>query len=147
MKILLKRSLNTMFKLNSREKRLFLFLIALIILFIAFFLQGKFIQQITNSRADLNNEIEKYELVKQQLAIINLEINQDLNQLSLDELIVNLNSSGFNASLDEDLILVKNIPVTKLQELIISLDSQKNILKNVRIEQSESIFLIEIAID
>tara|TARA_B100000963_G_scaffold347415_1_gene353692 strand:+ start:530 stop:940 length:411 start_codon:yes stop_codon:yes gene_type:complete len=136
-----------MFKLNSREKRLFLFLIALIILFIAFFLQGKFIQQITNSRADLNNEIEKYELVKQQLAIINLEINQDLNQLSLDELIVNLNSSGFNASLDEDLILVKNIPVTKLQELIISLDSQKNILKNVRIEQSESIFLIEIAID
>ncbi len=136
-----------MFKLNSREKRLFLFLIALIILFIAFFLQGKFIQQITNSRADLNNEIEKYELVKQQLAIINLEINQDLNQLSLDELIVNLNSSGFNASLDEDLILIKNIPVTKLQELIISLDSQKNILKNVRIEQSESIFLIEIAID
>jgi len=147
MKILLKRSLNTMFKLNSREKRLFLFLIALIILLIAFFLQGKFIQQITNSRADLNNEIEKYELVKQQLAIINLEINQDLNQLSLDELIVNLNSSGFNASLDEDLILIKNIPVTKLQELIISLDSQKNILKNVRIEQSESIFLIEIAID
>ncbi len=136
-----------MFKLNSREKRLFLFLIALIILLIAFFLQGKFIQQITNSRADLNNEIEKYELVKQQLAIINLEINQDLNQLSLDELIVNLNSSGFNASLDEDLILIKNIPVTKLQELIISLDSQKNILKNVRIEQSESIFLIEIAID
>ena len=56
-----------MFKLNSREKRLFLFLIALIILLIAFFLQGKFIQQITNSRADLNNEIEKYELVKQQL--------------------------------------------------------------------------------
>ena len=60
---------------------------------------------------------------------------------------MNLNSSGFNASLDEDLILIKNIPVTKLQELIISLDSQKNILKNVRIEQSESIFLIEIAID
>ncbi|MEC7858822.1 MAG: hypothetical protein VX419_00635, partial [Pseudomonadota bacterium] len=93
------------------------------------------------------NEIENYELIKQQLAIIDTKINQESDQLSLDELLMNLNSNGFEASLDQNLIVIENIPATKLQELVVSVDSQKNILKNIKIEQSENIFFIEIAID
>lgn len=134
-------------RFNLNEKKLILFLITLIVFLIAIFLQGKFIQKISDSRVNLNNEIENYELIKEQLAIIDTKINQESDQLSLDELLMNLNSNGFETSLDQNLIVVKNIPAIKLQELIVSVDAQKNILKNVRIEQSENIFFIEIAID
>jgi hypothetical protein len=134
-------------RFNFREKKLILFLIALIILLLTIFLQGKFIQKISDSRVNLNNEIENYELIKQQLAIIDAKINQESNQLSLDELLMNLNSNGFETNLDQNVIVIKNVPATKLQELIISVDAQKNNLKNVKIQQNENIFFIEIAID
>jgi hypothetical protein len=134
-------------RFNFREKKLILFLIALIILLLTIFLQGKFIQKISDSRVNLNNEIENYELIKQQLAIIDAKINQESNQLSLDELLMNLNSNGFETNLDQNVIVIKNVPATKLQELIVSVDAQKNILKNVKIQQNENIFFIEIAID
>ena len=134
-------------RFNFREKKLILFLITLIILLLTIFLQGKFIQKISDSRVNLNNEIENYELIKQQLAIIDTKINQESNQLSLDEFLMNLNSNGFETNLDQNLIVIKNVPATKLQELIVSVDAQKNILKNVKIEQNENIFFIEIAID
>lgn len=134
-------------RFNFREKKLILFLITLIILLLTIFLQGKFIQKISDSRVNLNNEIENYELIKQQLAIIDTKINQESNQLSLDELLMNLNSNGFETNLDQNLIVIKNVPATKLQELLVSVDAQKNILKNVKIEQNENIFFIEIAID
>tara|TARA_B100000212_G_C27374725_1_gene534194 strand:+ start:146 stop:559 length:414 start_codon:yes stop_codon:yes gene_type:complete len=134
-------------RFNFREKKLILFLITLIILLLTIFLQGKFIQKISDSRVNLNNEIENYELIKQQLAIIDTKINQESNQLSLDELLMNLNSNGFETNLDQNLIVIKNVPATKLQELFVSVDAQKNILKNVKIEQNENIFFIEIAID
>ena len=134
-------------RFNFREKKLILFLITLIILLLTIFLQGKFIQKISDSRVNLNNEIENYELIKQQLAIIDTKINQESNQLSLDELLMNLNSNGFETNLDQNLVVIKNVPATKLQELIVSVDAQKNILKNVKIEQNENIFFIEIAID
>lgn len=147
MAILSTRSLNMISRFNFREKKLILFLIALIILLLTIFLQGKFIQKISDSRVNLNNEIEKYELIKQQLAIIDAKINQESNQLSLDELLMNLNSNGFETNLDQNVIVIKNVPATKLQELIISVDAQKNNLKNVKIQQNENIFFIEIAID
>jgi len=134
-------------RFNFREKKLILFLIALIILLLTIFLQGKFIQKISDSRVNLNNEIENYELIKQQLAIIDAKINQESNQLSLDELLMNLNSNGFETNLDQNVIVIKNVPATKLQELIVSVDAQTNILKNVKIQQNENIFFIEIAID
>tara|TARA_B000000609_G_C24153722_1_gene339053 strand:- start:555 stop:968 length:414 start_codon:yes stop_codon:yes gene_type:complete len=134
-------------RFNFREKKLILFLITLIILLLTIFLQGKFIQKISDSRVNLNNEIENYELIKQQLAIIDTKINQESNQLSLDEFLMNLNSNGFETNLDQNLIVIKNVPATKLQELFVSVDAQKNILKNVKIEQNENIFFIEIAID
>ena len=134
-------------RFNLKKKKLFLFLSTFIVFLIAIFLQGKFIQKISDSRVNLNNEIENYELIKQQLAIIDTKINQESDQLSLDELLMNLNSNGFEASLDQNLIVIENIPATKLQELVVSVDSQKNILKNIKIEQSENIFFIEIAID
>ena len=147
MTILLTRSLNMISRFNLKKKKLFLFLITFIVFLIAIFLQNKFIQKILDSRVNLNNEIENYELIKQQLAIIDTKINQESDQLSLDELLMNLNSNGFEASLDQNLIVIENIPATKLQELVVSVDSQKNILKNIKIEQSENIFFIEIAID
>ena len=147
MTILLTRSLNMISRFNLKKKKLFLFLITFIVFLIAIFLQNKFIQKILDSRVNLNNEIENYELIKQQLAIIDTKINQEPDQLSLDELLMNLNSNGFEASLDQNLIVIENIPATKLQELVVSVDSQKNILKNIKIEQSENIFFIEIAID
>ncbi len=134
-------------RFNLKKKKLFLFLITFIVFLIAIFLQNKFIQKILDSRVNLNNEIENYELIKQQLAIIDTKINQESDQLSLDELLMNLNSNGFEASLDQNLIVIENIPATKLQELVVSVDAQKNILKNIKIEQSENIFFIEIAID
>tara|TARA_B100000073_G_C23537939_1_gene494782 strand:+ start:153 stop:566 length:414 start_codon:yes stop_codon:yes gene_type:complete len=134
-------------RFNLKKKKLFLFLITFIVFLIAIFLQNKFIQKISDSRVNLNNEIENYELIKQQLAIIDTKINQASDQLSLDELLMNLNSNGFEASLDQNLIVIENIPATKLQELVVSVDAQKNILKNIKIEQSENIFFIEIAID
>ena len=134
-------------RFNFRERKLILFLITLIILLLTIFLQGKFIQKISDSRVNLNNEIENYELIKQQLAIIDTKINQESNQLSLDEFLMNLNSNGFETNLDQNLIVIKNVPATKLQELFVSVDAQKNILKNVKIEQNENIFFIEIAID
>ena len=134
-------------RFNFREKKLILFLITLIILLLTIFLQGKFIQKISDSRVNLNNEIENYELIKQQLAIIDTKINQESNQLSLDEFLMNLNSNGFETNLDQNLIVIKNVPATKLQELFVSVDAQKNILKNVKIEQNKNIFFIEIAID
>ena len=147
MTILLTRSLNMISRFNLKKKKLFLFLITFIVFLIAIFLQNKFIQKILDSRVNLNNEIENYELIKQQLAIIDTKINQESDQLSLDELLMNLNSNGFEASLDQNLIVIENIPATKLQELVVSVDAQKNILKNIKIEQSENIFFIEIAID
>ena len=134
-------------RFNLKKKKLFLFLSTFIVFLIAIFLQNKFIQKILDSRVNLNNEIENYELIKQQLAIIDTKINQESNQLSLDELLMNLNSNGFETSLDQNLIVIENIPATKLQELVVSVDAQKNILKNIKIEQSENIFFIEIAID
>ena len=134
-------------RFNLKKKKLFLFLITFIVFLIAIFLQNKFIQKILDSRVNLNNEIENYELIKQQLAIIDTKINQESDQLSLDKLLMNLNSNGFEASLDQNLIVIENIPATKLQELVVSVDAQKNILKNIKIEQSENIFFIEIAID
>lgn len=134
-------------RFNLKKKKLFLFLITFIVFLIAIFLQNKFIQKILDSRVNLNNEIENYELIKQQLAIIDTKINQESNQLSLDELLMNLNSNGFETNLDQNLIVIKNVPATKLQELLVSVDAQKNILKNVKIEQNENIFFIEIAID
>ena len=134
-------------RFNLKKKKLFLFLITFIVFLIAIFLQNKFIQKILDSRVNLNNEIENYELIKQQLAIIDTKINQESDQLSLDKLLMNLNSNGFKASLDQNLIVIENIPATKLQELVVSVDAQKNILKNIKIEQSENIFFIEIAID
>ena len=110
-------------RFNFREKKLILFLITLIILLLTIFLQGKFIQKISDSRVNLNNEIENYELIKQQLAIIDTKINQESNQLSLDELLMNLNSNGFETNLDQNLIVIKNVPATKLQELIVSVDA------------------------
>lgn len=147
MTILLTRSLNMISRFNLKKKKLFLFLITFIVFLIAIFLQNKFIQKILDSRVNLNNEIENYELIKQQLAIIDTKINQESDQLSLDKLLMNLNSNGFKASLDQNLIVIENIPATKLQELVVSVDAQKNILKNIKIEQSENIFFIEIAID
>ena len=147
MTILLTRSLNMISKFNLKKKKLFLFLSTFIVFLIAIFLQNKFIQKILDSRVNLNNEIENYELIKQQLAIIDTKINQEPDQLSLDELLMNLNSNGFETSLDQNLIVIENIPATKLQELVVSVDAQKNILKNIKIEQSENIFFIEIAID
>ena len=147
MTILLTRSLNMISRFNLKKKKLFLFLITFIVFLIAIFLQNKFIQKILDSRVNLNNEIENYELIKQQLAIIDTKINQEPDQLSLDELLMNLNSNGFETSLDQNLIVIENIPATKLQELVVSVDAQKNILKNIKIEQSENIFFIEIAID
>ena len=147
MTILLTRSLNMISRFNLKKKKLFLFLITFIVFLIAIFLQNKFIQKILDSRVNLNNEIENYELIKQQLAIIDTKINQESDQLSLDKLLMNLNSIGFKASLDQNLIVIENIPATKLQELVVSVDAQKNILKNIKIEQSENIFFIEIAID
>ena len=147
MTILLTRSLNMISRFNLKKKKLFLFLITFIVFLIAIFLQNKFIQKILDSRVNLNNEIENYELIKQQLAIIDTRINQESDQLSLDKLLMNLNSNGFKASLDQNLIVIENIPATKLQELVVSVDAQKNILKNIKIEQSENIFFIEIAID
>ena len=147
MTILLTRSLNMISRFNLKKKKLFLFLSTFIVFLIAIFLQNKFIQKILDSRVNLNNEIENYELIKQQLAIIDTKINQESNQLSLDELLMNLNSNGFETSLDQNLIVIENIPATKLQELVVSVDAQKNILKNIKIEQSENIFFIEIAID
>ena len=47
-------------RFNFREKKLILFLIALIILLLTIFLQGKFIQKISDSRVNLNNEIENF---------------------------------------------------------------------------------------
>ena len=134
-------------RFNLKKKKLFLFLSTFIVFLIAIFLQSKFIQKISDSRVNLNNEIENYELIKQQLAIIDTKINQEPDQLSLDELLMNLNSNGFETSLDQNLIVIENIPATKLQELVLSVDAQKNILKNIRIKQSENIFFIEIAID
>ena len=134
-------------RFNLKKKKLFLFLSTFIVFLIAIFLQGKFIQKISDSRVNLNNEIENYELIKQQLAIIDTKINQESDQLSLDELLMNLNSNGFETSLDQNLIVIENIPATKLQELVVSVDAQKNILKNIKIEQNENIFFIEIAID
>ena len=134
-------------RFNLKKKKLFLFLSTFIVFLIAIFLQGKFIQKISDSRVNLNNEIENYELIKQQLAIIDAKINQESNQLSLDELLMNLNSNGFETNLDQNVIVIKNVPATKLQELIVSVDAQKNILKNVKIQQNENIFFIEIAID
>ena len=134
-------------RFNLKKKKLFLFLSTFIVFLIAIFLQNKFIQKILDSRVNLNNKIENYELIKQQLAIIDTKINQESNQLSLDELLMNLNSNGFETSLDQNLIVIENIPATKLQELVVSVDAQKNILKNIKIEQSENIFFIEIAID
>ena len=134
-------------RFNLKKKKLFLFLSTFIVFLIAIFLQNKFIQKILDSRVNLNNEIENYELIKQQLAIIDTKINQESDQLSLDELLMNLNSNGFETSLDQNLIVIENIPATKLQELVVSVDAQKNILKNIKIEQSENIFFIEIAID
>lgn len=147
MTILLTRSLNMISRFNLKKKKLFLFLSTFIVFLIAIFLQGKFIQKISDSRVNLNNEIENYELIKQQLAIIDTKINQESDQLSLDELLMNLNSNGFETSLDQNLIVIENIPATKLQELVVSVDAQKNILKNIKIEQNENIFFIEIAID
>lgn len=147
MTILLTRSLNMISRFNLKKKKLFLFLVTFIVFLIAIFLQGKFIQKISDSRVNLNNEIENYELIKQQLAIIDTKINQESDQLSLDELLMNLNSNGFETSLDQNLIVIENIPATKLQELVVSVDAQKNILKNIKIEQNENIFFIEIAID
>ena len=147
MKILSTRNLNMISRFNLKKKKLFLFLITFIVFLIAIFLQNKFIQKISDSRVNLNNEIENYELIKQQLAIIDTKINQESDQLSLDELLMNLNSNGFEASLDQNLIVIENIPATKFQELVVSVDAQKNILKNIKIEQSENIFFIEIAID
>ena len=43
---------------------------------------------------------------------------------------MNLNSNGFETSLDQNLIVIENIPAIKLQELVVSVDAQKNILKN-----------------
>ena len=134
-------------RFNLKKKKLFLFLSTFIVFLIAIFLQSKFIQKISDSRVNLNNEIENYELIKQQLAIIDTKINQEPDQLSLDELLMNLNSNGFETSLDQNLIVIENIPATKLQELVVSVDAQKNILKNIKIKQSENIFFIEIAID
>ena len=134
-------------RFNLKKKKLFLFLSTFIVFLIAIFLQNKFIQKILDSRVNLNNKIENYELIKQQLAIIDTKINQESDQLSLDKLLMNLNSNGFEASLDQNLIVIENIPATKLQELVVSVDAQKNILKNIKIEQSENIFFIEIAID
>ena len=134
-------------RFNLKKKKLFLFLSTFIVFLIAIFLQSKFIQKISDSRVNLNNEIENYELIKQQLAIIDTKINQESDQLSLDELLMNLNSNGFETSLDQNLIVIENIPATKLQELVVSVDAQKNILKNIKIKQSENIFFIEIAID
>ena len=103
-------------RFNLKKKKLFLFLITFIVFLIAIFLQNKFIQKILDSRVNLNNEIENYELIKQQLAIIDTKINQESDQLSLDKLLMNLNSNGFKASLDQNLIVIENIYFFNLTE-------------------------------
>ena len=134
-------------KLSKREKILVLILVITLAVVLLVYIQNLILNSISTSRINLNNELKKYEITKQNLAII--ESRKDLSSTAMtgNEIFTYLTNIGYSVLQDQGILYVNNLSNVSLQEIVLILDSQQNNIDQIKIIPKENYFQLEITIE
>ena len=134
-------------KLSKREKILVLILVITLAVVLLVYIQNLILNSISTSRINLNNELKKYEITKQNLAII--ESRKDLSSTAMtgNEIFTYLTNIGYSVLQDQGILYVNNLSNVSLQEIVLILDAQQNNIDQIKIIPKENYFQLEITIE
>ena len=134
-------------KLSKREKILVLILAITLAAILLVFVQSQILNSISTSRINLNNELKKYEITKQNLAIIESRKELASTAMSGNEIFTYLTNIGYSVLQDQGILYVNNLSNVSLQEIVLILDAQQNNIDQIKIIPKENYFQLEITIE
>ena len=134
-------------KLSKREKILVLILAITLAAILLVFVQSQILNSISTSRINLNNELKKYEITKQNLAIIESRKELASTAMSENEIFTYLTNIGYSVLQDQGILYVNNLSNVSLQEIVLILDAQQNNIDQIKIIPKENYFQLEITIE
>tara|TARA_B100001057_G_scaffold69722_1_gene63521 strand:- start:10230 stop:10643 length:414 start_codon:yes stop_codon:yes gene_type:complete len=134
-------------KLSKREKILVLILGITLAAILLVYLQSLILNSISTSRINLNNELKKYEITKQNLAIIESRKDLASTAMSGNEIFTYLTNIGYSVLQDQGILYVNNLSNVSLQEIVLILDAQQNDIDQIKIIPKENYFQLEITIE
>lgn len=134
-------------KLSKREKILVLILAITLAAILLVFVQSQILNSISTSRINLNNELKKYEITKQNLAIIESRKDLASSAMSGNEIFTYLTNIGYSVLQDQGILYVNNLSNVSLQEIVLILDAQQNNIDQIKIIPKENYFQLEITIE
>ncbi len=134
-------------KLSKREKILVLILAITLAAVLLVYIQSLILNSISTSRINLNNELKKYEITKQNLAIIESRKELASTAMSGNEIFTYLTNIGYSVLQDQGILYVNNLSNVSLQEIVLILDAQQNNIDQIKIIPKENYFQLEITIE
>tara|TARA_B100000886_G_C20424456_1_gene493212 strand:+ start:497 stop:910 length:414 start_codon:yes stop_codon:yes gene_type:complete len=134
-------------KLSKREKILVLILAITLAAVLLVYIQSLILNSISTSRINLNNELKKYEITKQNLAIIESRKELASTAMSENEIFTYLTNIGYSVLQDQGILYVNNLSNVSLQEIVLILDAQQNNIDQIKIIPKENYFQLEITIE
>ena len=134
-------------KLSKREKILVLILAITLAVVLLIYIQNLILNSISTSRINLNNELKKYEITKQNLAIIESRKDLASTAMSGNQIFTYLTNIGYSVLQDQGILYVNNLSNVSLQEIVLILDSQQNNIDQIKIIPKENYFQLEITIE
>lgn len=134
-------------KLSKREKILVLILAITLALVLLIYIQNLILNSISTSRINLNNELKKYEITKQNLAIIESRKDLASTTMSGNQIFTYLTNIGYSVLQDQGILYVNNLSNVSLQEIVLILDAQQNNIDQIKIIPKENYFQLEITIE
>ena len=96
---------------------------------------------------NLNNELKKYEITKQNLAIIESRKDLASTAMSGNQIFTYLTNIGYSVLQDQGILYVNNLSNVSLQEIVLILDAQQNNIDQIKIIPKENYFQLEITIE
>ncbi|MBA4729656.1 MAG: hypothetical protein H2071_01340 [SAR86 cluster bacterium] len=134
-------------KLSKREKILVLILAITLAVVLLIYIQNLILNSISTSRINLNNELKKYEITKQNLAIIESRKDLASTTMSGNQIFTYLTNIGYSVLQDQGILYVNNLSNVSLQEIVLILDAQQNNIDQIKIIPKENYFQLEITIE
>ncbi|MFL2691541.1 MAG: hypothetical protein ACJ0F8_02980 [Gammaproteobacteria bacterium] len=134
-------------KLSKREKILVLILAITLAVVLLIYIQNLILNSISTSRINLNNELKKYEITKQNLAIIESRKDLASTAMSGNQIFTYLTNIGYSVLQDQGILYVNNLSNVSLQEIVLILDAQQNNIDQIKIIPKENYFQLEITIE
>ena len=134
-------------KLSKREKILVLILAITLAVVLLIYIQNLILNSISTSRINLNNELKKYEITKQNLAIIESRKDLASTAMSGNQIFTYLTNIGYSVLQDQGILYVNNLSNVSLQEIVLILDAQQNNIDQIKIIPKENYFHLEITIE